>query len=379
MIAIAGIPTPETNSILFRGRDCVAWEKVIFEGFTWYRSGHDVPGDIDFLVLFNPGIFPSLNPEDIHRVVAHVSAVPCPDDNKETVGVVFALVGPAGPHIVVIPSAALAQLSDALGEATSFTGFLEHEAVQVKNIFLPEETAHHLLVDRDFREIENRVKDFQARLLTADGIIIEDFNHFYIEGLPAIGEGTRIASGVIIKGDCSIGKNVTLYPNVYIENGSVGDNCVVLPGCVIRDSQLECSVTIGPYTHLRNGALVKEGAKMGNFVEMKKSVLGKGSKSMHLSYIGDATVGEKVNIGAGTITCNYDGVNKNKTLIEDNVFIGSGTQLVAPVTVEKNSYVGAGSTITSDVPIDSLAIARQKQRNIIDWVKRKREKKKSKS
>ena len=110
---------------------------------------------------------------------------------------------------------------------------------------------------------------------------------------------------------------------------------------------------------------------MGNFVEMKKSILGKGSKSMHLTYLGDTEVGEEVNIGAGTITCNYDGVNKNKTIIEDNVFIGSGTELVAPVAIRKNSYVGAGSTITEEVPENSLGIARQRQQNIVDWVKQK--------
>jgi len=147
-----------------------------------------------------------------------------------------------------------------------------------------------------------------------------------------------------------------------------------LPGSVVTDSILEENVRIGPYTHLRNGAVVKKGAKMGNFVEMKKSVLGEGSKSMHLTYIGDAEIGEKVNIGAGTITCNFDGVKKNKTVIEDGVFIGSGVELVAPVVIRKNSYVGAGSTITHEVPEDSLAVARGKQRNMPGWVKRKKHK-----
>jgi bifunctional UDP-N-acetylglucosamine pyrophosphorylase/glucosamine-1-phosphate N-acetyltransferase len=196
-----------------------------------------------------------------------------------------------------------------------------------------------------------------------------------MEGLLKIGSGSRIGCGVVINGESRIGNNVRLYPNCFIENAIIGDNCTILPGCIVRDSQLEANVQIGPYTHLRVNALVKEGAKMGNFVEMKKSVLGKGSKSMHLTYIGDAQVGEKVNIGAGTITCNYDGVNKNKTVLEDGVFIGSGTELVAPVTIRKNAYVGAGSTITEEVPEDSLGVARNKQRNILDWVTRKKKKK----
>jgi bifunctional UDP-N-acetylglucosamine pyrophosphorylase/glucosamine-1-phosphate N-acetyltransferase len=133
-------------------------------------------------------------------------------------------------------------------------------------------------------------------------------------------------------------------------------------------------VQLGPYCHLRNGSLVQAGAKMGNFVEMKKSVLGRGSKAMHLSYIGDATVGRKVNIGAGTITCNYDGMKKNPTCIGDNVFIGSGTELVAPLTVHSDSYVAAGSTITEDVPRYALAVARQRQKNIAGWVLRKKKK-----
>jgi bifunctional UDP-N-acetylglucosamine pyrophosphorylase/glucosamine-1-phosphate N-acetyltransferase len=137
---------------------------------------------------------------------------------------------------------------------------------------------------------------------------------------------------------------------------------------------VEKNVQLGPYCHVRLNSLVREGAKIGNFVEMKKSVLGQGSKAMHLSYIGDATVGRKVNVGAGTITCNYDGVNKNPTRIGDRVFIGSGTELVAPVSIQNDSYVAAGSTITEDVPRHALAVARQRQRNIRGWVLRKRRK-----
>jgi len=230
-----------------------------------------------------------------------------------------------------------------------------------------------LELKRDFRRIERFIINFQVKELVKNRVIVEDYNNFYIEGLVPIGEGTRISTGVVIKGTSKIGSHVTLYPNAYIENSIIGDNCVVLPGSIVRDSILENDVQIGPYTHLRNGALVKEGAKMGNFVEMKKSILGKGSKSMHLTYLGDAEVGEKVNIGAGTITCNYDGVTKNKTIIEDNVFIGSGTELVAPVVIRKNSYVGAGSTITEEVPENSLGIARQRQQNKVGWGQNKRE------
>ena len=224
-------------------------------------------------------------------------------------------------------------------------------------------------------EIERVVKEFQINYYLKKNIEIFDFSDFYIQGLPKIGEGSVISKGVVIKGDVKIGNNTNLGEYSFVENTIIGDNCNILPFCVLRDSVIEENVSIGPFAHLRNNAIVKKNAKMGNFVEMKKSVLGEGSKSMHLTYIGDATVGKNVNIGAGTITCNYDGVNKNPTIIEDNVFIGSGTELVAPIKINKNSYIGAGSTITQEVPEESLAIARTRQRNIEGWVKRKNKKK----
>ena len=229
-------------------------------------------------------------------------------------------------------------------------------------------------VRREPQRIEAAVTALQARLLGKGGVDIENLGNFYLEGLPSIGRGSRIGSGTAIKGECRIGRRVTLYANCFIENSRIGDGCVILPGSVIRDSMVEKDVQLGPYCHLRMGSLVRSGAKMGNFVEMKKSVLGRGSKAMHLSYIGDAHVGRKVNIGAGTITCNYAGVKKNPTRIGDNVFIGSGTELVAPVTLHRDSYIGAGSTITEDVPRYALAVARQRQKNIAGWVLRKRKK-----
>jgi bifunctional UDP-N-acetylglucosamine pyrophosphorylase/glucosamine-1-phosphate N-acetyltransferase len=133
-------------------------------------------------------------------------------------------------------------------------------------------------------------------------------------------------------------------------------------------------VSLGPFAHLRQDADVRERARVGNFVELKKTILGAGSKSMHLAYLGDATIGEKVNIGAGTITCNYDGTNKTQTIIEDGAFIGSDTQLIAPVTVGKGAYVGSGSTIRGNVPAGALAVSAGKQRNIEGWVEEKKTK-----
>ena len=223
--------------------------------------------------------------------------------------------------------------------------------------------------------MEERVVRLQIGQLLRQGVVLQDFSHFYLEGDIPVGESSVISSGVVIRGSSEIGRHVVLHPHCLVENSTIGDHCVLLPGTVVFDSVVEENVQLGPYTHLRNGSLVRKGARMGNFVEMKKSVLGAGSKSMHLSYIGDAMIGENVNIGAGTITCNYDGEKKNPTFIEDNVFIGSGTELVAPVTIGRNSFVAAGSTITQDVPENALAVARQRQSNIENWVLRKREKK----
>jgi len=231
-----------------------------------------------------------------------------------------------------------------------------------------------LNVKKNLKKVEEIIVNFQIDDFVKQQIFIDDYANFYVEGKVVVGKGSKISSGVVIKGNSKIGKNVTVYPSSFIENSVIADDSVVLPSCVIRDSILEKGAQVGPYTHLRAGSIIKSGGKAGNFVEMKKSVLGRGSKSMHLSYIGDTTVGENVNIGAGTITCNYDGTHKHHTKINDNVFIGSGTELVAPVEVGKNSHIGAGSTITEDVPADSLAIARTRQVNKKDWVKKKKKK-----
>jgi bifunctional UDP-N-acetylglucosamine pyrophosphorylase/glucosamine-1-phosphate N-acetyltransferase len=189
-----------------------------------------------------------------------------------------------------------------------------------------------------------------------------------------------------IDGDVEIGKDTVIYPNCYLlGQTSLGEGCVVEPGCklmdvrvgngvtikafsVITESVLEDRVVVGPFAHFRPETVLREGSKIGNFVEVKKSVIGKGTKANHLSYIGDATVGEKVNVGAGTIFCNYDGRKKHPTVIEDEVFIGSNTELVAPIKIGRGAIIGAGSTITKEVPPDTLAVSRAKQ---VHYKKRK--------
>jgi bifunctional UDP-N-acetylglucosamine pyrophosphorylase/glucosamine-1-phosphate N-acetyltransferase len=158
-----------------------------------------------------------------------------------------------------------------------------------------------------------------------------------------------------------------------IQNSQIGNGVLVRPGCVLDDAKVESGAVLGPYSHLRPGSEIGEGAHVGNFVETKKIRLGKGSKANHLTYLGDAEIGAGVNIGAGTITCNYDGVHKHQTVIADGVFVGSDSTLVAPVKIGKGAYIGAASCITDDVPAESLALGRAKQVVKEDWVKKKRE------
>jgi bifunctional UDP-N-acetylglucosamine pyrophosphorylase/glucosamine-1-phosphate N-acetyltransferase len=212
-----------------------------------------------------------------------------------------------------------------------------------------------------------------AELMVA-GVTIEDPATAYIDREVTIGADTIVHPGVSLEGRTTIGAGCEIHTGVRIVNSQIGDRVQVFNHCVIADARIADDVNIGPFAHLRNQADVRAHARVGNFVELKKTVLGEGSKAMHLAYLGDAIIGEHVNVGAGTITCNYDGVNKNTTVIEDGAFVGSDTQLIAPVTVGKGAYVGSGTTIRENVPAGALAISAGKQRNIEGWVEDKKKK-----
>jgi bifunctional UDP-N-acetylglucosamine pyrophosphorylase/glucosamine-1-phosphate N-acetyltransferase len=190
-----------------------------------------------------------------------------------------------------------------------------------------------------------------------------------------VGADTTIEPFVQLLGNTRVGSDCRIRSYSVIQDSQIGDEVLIKPGCVLDKSSVANSAILGPYSHLRPGSDIGEGAHVGNFVETKKIRLGKKSKANHLTYLGDAEIGEGVNIGAGTITCNYDGVNKFKTIIEDGAFIGSDAALVAPVRVGKGAYVAAASCITQDVPPHSLALARAKQVVKEGWAKVKKEKK----
>ncbi|HSR13436.1 MAG TPA: DapH/DapD/GlmU-related protein, partial [Thermodesulfobacteriota bacterium] len=183
----------------------------------------------------------------------------------------------------------------------------------------------------------------------------------YIDRGVKIARDTVIHPNVFLAGKTSIGSGCLIEQGCKISDSRLGNRVHVKPHSVISGSTIEDGVEVGPFAHLRPETVLREGSRIGNFVEVKKSIVGKGTKASHLTYLGDATLGEKINIGAGTITCNYDGRKKHPTVIEDGVFIGSNTELVAPVKIGRNSIVGAGSTITKEVPPETLAVARSKQ------------------
>ena len=220
------------------------------------------------------------------------------------------------------------------------------------------------------------VRDQKNAELMAAGVTIEDPATAYVDRGVTIGADTILHPGVSLEGRTTIGAGCEIHTGVRIVNSQLGDRVQVFNHCVITDATIADDVNVGPFAHLRNQADVRAHARVGNFVELKKTVLGTGSKAMHLAYLGDAIIGGKVNIGAGTITCNYDGVNKNTTVIEDGAFVGSDSQLIAPVTIGTGAYVGSGTTIREDVPAGALAISAGKQRNIEGWVADKKKKKK---
>jgi bifunctional UDP-N-acetylglucosamine pyrophosphorylase/glucosamine-1-phosphate N-acetyltransferase len=216
-------------------------------------------------------------------------------------------------------------------------------------------------------QLERAYQARAAEKMMLEGANLRDPARIDIRGDVSVGMDVMIDVNVIFQGKVTLGNNVTIGAGAILIDCDIADNAEIKPYTIVEGAKLGQAASAGPFARLRPGAELKEDAHIGNFVEIKKSVLGKGSKAGHLAYLGDAQIGAGVNIGAGTITCNYDGANKFITTIEDGVFVGSDTQLVAPVTIGKNATLGAGSTITKDVAENELVITRVKQRHITGW------------
>ncbi|MGI9290423.1 MAG: bifunctional UDP-N-acetylglucosamine diphosphorylase/glucosamine-1-phosphate N-acetyltransferase GlmU [Gammaproteobacteria bacterium] len=206
-----------------------------------------------------------------------------------------------------------------------------------------------------------------AERLMVAGATLADPARIDVRGTVEVGSDVFIDINAVLIGDVKLGDNVTVGPNCVIENATLGAGTTVNPNCVIENATVGTDCDIGPFGRLRPGAEMQAGSRIGNFVEMKNTTLGEGSKANHLTYLGDAEIGNGVNVGCGTITCNYDGANKHKTVIGDNAFIGSGVELVAPVNIGAGATIGAGSTIGKDAPPDALTLQRSKQSTIAGW------------
>jgi len=208
--------------------------------------------------------------------------------------------------------------------------------------------------------------------IMSDGVSVADPARVDIRGELVIGSDSFVDINCIFAGKVNVGDNVSIGAGCVISDSTIADGCIIKPYSVIEKAIIENNVEVGPFARLRPGTHLKQGSKVGNFVEVKNTQLGMGSKASHLSYLGDTDIGRDVNIGAGTITCNYDGANKHKTIIKDGAFIGSDSQLVAPVTVGKNSTIGAGSTITRDTEDGELTLSRTAQKTIKGWERPKK-------
>ena len=225
---------------------------------------------------------------------------------------------------------------------------------------------------KELAELTAILKSNRADELMAAGVTIEDPASAWIGPDVTIGTDTILHPNVYLEGRTRIGRGCEVHSGVRIVDSAIDDGVVINNFCVIVESHVSSGARVGPFAHIRPQSDVGEQAHVGNFVELKKTALGPGSKANHLSYLGDATIGANVNVGAGTITCNYDGEKKNPTVIEDGAFIGSDSQLIAPVRVGRGAYVAAGSSITEDVPPGALAVARGKQVNKDGWVAKKK-------
>jgi len=250
-------------------------------------------------------------------------------------------------------------LAAAAGDVTSQSTVDNQEILGVNSLA---ELAH---VERIYQR--RRAEHFML-----NGVAIIDPARFDARGEVSFGGDCSVDINVVLEGPVTIGNNVSIGPNVVLRRSRIADNVVIHPNCVIEDADIGADCLIGPFARIRPGSEIAAQAHIGNFVEIKNSRVGEGSKVNHLAYVGDSSVGSKVNVGAGVITCNYDGANKHRTEIADDVFVGSNSQLVAPVQIGKGATVAAGSTITGNVPAGALAVSRSKQRNISDWKRPKK-------
>ena len=254
---------------------------------------------------------------------------------------------------------------------TDIVSIIAEKGYKIKSCIAPNEEVKGANTKEELLELENIYRSMKANELLNMGVTISDLSRIDIRGNVEVGKDCCIDVNVILDGEVKLGNNVSIGPNSIIKDTEIGDNSIIEAFSHIVSSKVGKDCSIGPYARLREGSIVEHNAKIGNFVETKKTKVGEKSKANHFAYLGDTEIGEDTNIGAGTITCNYDGKNKNKTKIGDNSFVGTNSSLVAPVTIGSNAYIAAGSVITKDVPDNALGVSRSKQENKENWSKKK--------
>ncbi|MBV8465486.1 MAG: bifunctional N-acetylglucosamine-1-phosphate uridyltransferase/glucosamine-1-phosphate acetyltransferase, partial [Burkholderiales bacterium] len=252
---------------------------------------------------------------------------------------------------------------------TDIVAMAVHDGVEVLGLVARDVTETAGVNDkRQLAELERAYQRRQANRLMTAGVTLIDPARFDLRGSLEHGQDVEIDVNVILEGSIKLGHGVKIGPNVHLRNVTLADGVVIKANTVIEDSVVGAGSDIGPFARIRPESVLGEKVHIGNFVELKKAKLGNGTKAGHLAYLGDAVIGERVNVSAGVITCNYDGANKHVTTIEDDAFIGTDSQLVAPVRVERGAYVAAGSTITRDAPADALTICRHReQKSLAGW------------
>jgi bifunctional UDP-N-acetylglucosamine pyrophosphorylase/glucosamine-1-phosphate N-acetyltransferase len=272
--------------------------------------------------------------------------------------------------------------SNAQGEyyLTDLVSIFRRQKLDVEAVVLDDPNEIRGINSRsELAEASRIVRQKKNEELMAAGVTIEDPATTYIDDDVVVGSDTVIHPGVHLEGRTQIGSACEIHAGVRIINSVLADRVTVRNFCVINGARMAPGVTVGPFAHIRPETELRENVHIGNFVELKKAVLGAGTKAGHLSYLGDATIGDRVNVGAGTITCNYDGEKKQQTIIEDGAFIGSDSQLIAPVTVGRGAYVGSGTTVRENVPPGSLAVSGGKPRPSDGWTEQRAQRQKSKT
>ena len=254
---------------------------------------------------------------------------------------------------------------------TDIVSIMSSKGVNINTCISSNEEVQGANNKKELEKLESIYRSMKTEDLFNQGITIVDAKRLDVRGEVKAGKDCLIDVNVILKGDITLGNNVSIGPNTILKDVEIGDGTKIEAFSHIVNARIGDNCSVGPYARLREGTKIEDSGKVGNFVETKNTTLGSGSKANHFTYLGDTTVGTKTNIGAGTITCNYDGKDKHKTIVGDNSFIGSNSSLVAPVKIGNNTTIAAGSTITKDVPSDALGVGRAKQLNKDNWTKKK--------